>query len=96
VKPAEYCPWLSFNNNKELNKFGAHNGGAQDAGLLNEKWEGLAIAPVDDKFQSRGDGKEYYLISFSDNDFITQNGKSSLLLTQNPRLTKTSRLYQLW
>jgi hypothetical protein len=74
VKPAEYCPWLSYNNNNELNKFGAHNGGAQDAGLLNEKWESFALVPVDDKFQSKGDGKEYYLISFSDNDFITQNG----------------------
>lgn len=74
VKPAEYCPWLSYNNNNELSKFGAHNGGAQDAGLLNEKWESLALAPVAGKFQSNGDGKEYYLISVSDNDFITQNG----------------------
>lgn len=75
IVPATYCPWLSYNNNNELRRFGAHNGGEQDAGLLNEKWESLALAPVDDKYQTKGEGKEYYLISVSDNDFITQNGK---------------------
>ena len=49
VKAAEYCQFLDFNVNSELGKFGLHNGGAQDAGLLNEKWEGLALAPVDGK-----------------------------------------------
>ncbi len=74
ITPALYCPFLDFNINSELGKFGLHNGGAQDAGLLNEKWEGLALAPVDGK-----DGKdgEWFLLSFSDNDFITQNGKTS-------------------
>lgn len=40
-------------------------------GLLNEKWESLALVPVDGR-----DGKdgEFFLISLSDNDFITQNG----------------------
>ncbi|KAF2687086.1 hypothetical protein K458DRAFT_415357 [Lentithecium fluviatile CBS 122367] len=74
VVPATYCPWLSFNNNEQLGRFGAHNGGAQDAGLLNEKWESFALAPVDGKFKTKGEGEEHYLISFSDNDFITQNG----------------------
>jgi hypothetical protein len=76
VTPAVYCPWLSYNNNTQLNRFGVHNGGAQDAALLNEKWESLALAPVDGKFatKGKGEGDEYYLISFSDNDFITQNG----------------------
>jgi hypothetical protein len=71
IKPALYCPFLDFNVNSELGKFGLHNGGAQDVGLLNEKWEGLALAPLDGK-----DGKdgEWFLFSFSDNDFITQNG----------------------
>jgi hypothetical protein len=77
VVPATYCPWLSYNNNDQLGRFGVHNGGAQDARLLNEKWESLALAPVDDKFRTKGDGEEYYLISFSDDDFITQNGQSS-------------------
>ncbi|KAL5375694.1 hypothetical protein DPSP01_011050 [Paraphaeosphaeria sporulosa] len=74
VVPAQYCPWLSFNNNDQLNRFGVHNGGEQDATLLNEKWESLALLPVDGKFRTKGDGDEYYLISFSDNDFITQDG----------------------
>jgi hypothetical protein len=60
-----------------LNRFGVHNGGEQDATLLNEKWESLALLPVDGKFETKGDGHEYYLISFSDNHFITQDGKYS-------------------
>lgn len=75
ITPATYCPWLSYNNNDQLGRFGAHNGGAQDASLLNEKWESLALAPVDKKFEKKGAGDEYYLISVSDNDFITQNGE---------------------
>jgi hypothetical protein len=77
VIPAAYCPWLSYNNNEQLGKFGAHNGGAQDAGLLNEKWESFALGRVDRKYRTKGEGEEYYLISFADNDFITQNGTSS-------------------
>lgn len=67
VQPATYCPFLDYNVNAQLNRFGVHNGGAQDAGLLNEKWESLALAPVD--------GGDYVLFSFSDNDFVTQNGR---------------------
>lgn len=83
IVPATYCPWLSFNNNDQLGRFGLHNGGEQDANLLNEKWESFAMLPVDkdDKIgrserQDEDEGKQYYLVSFSDNDFITQNGKS--------------------
>lgn len=73
IIPATYCPWLSYNNNAQLNRFRVRNGGAQDQNLLNEKWESFALLPVDD---TKGDdGKEYFLISMSDNDFITQNGK---------------------
>lgn len=75
ITPATYCPWLSYNNNEQLGRFGVHNGGAQDAGLLNEKWESFALGAVDEEFKTKGEGKEYYLISFSDNDFVTQNGK---------------------
>ena len=70
-KPAEYCTWLDFNVNAELGRFGLHNGGEQDSGLLNEKWESLALAPVDGK---SGDDGEWWVISLSDNDFITQDG----------------------
>ncbi|CAF9921435.1 MAG: hypothetical protein HETSPECPRED_004542 [Heterodermia speciosa] len=71
IQPAEYCSFLDFNVNSELGKFGLHNGGAQDAGLLNEKWEGLALGPVDGK---DGDDGEWFLFSLSDNDFVTQDG----------------------
>ncbi|GAM83134.1 hypothetical protein ANO11243_011200 [Dothideomycetidae sp. 11243] len=69
IVPATYCSWLDYNVNSQLNRFGVHNGGAQDAGLLNEKWESIALVPVDCE-----DDGEYFLISLSDNDFITQNG----------------------
>jgi hypothetical protein len=46
IVPATYCPWLDFNVNSQLNRFGLHNGGAQDTGLLNEKWESIALVPV--------------------------------------------------
>jgi hypothetical protein len=78
ITPTDYCPFLDFNVDSELAKFGLHNGGAQDAGLLNEKWESLALVPVDphghkDKHSKKG--REYFLFSFSDNDFITQDGR---------------------
>ena len=37
VTAAAYCFFLDFNVNSELARFGLHNGGAQDVGLLNEK-----------------------------------------------------------
>jgi hypothetical protein len=66
---AAYCSWLDFNVNSQLNRFGVHNGGAQDATLLNEKWESLALLPVNGSTTN-----EYFLFTMSDNDFITQNG----------------------
>jgi hypothetical protein len=73
VNAAQYCSFLDFNVNAELQRFGVHNGGASDQGLLNEKWESLATAPVN---PGQKDGK-YFLFSLSDNDFITQNGSLS-------------------
>lgn len=80
ITTATYCSFLNYNINSQLSKFGLHNGGAQDSGLLNEKWEGLALVPV--RPQSRwkswsgkqSDSDEYFLFSLSDNDFITQDG----------------------
>ncbi|KAG8530771.1 uncharacterized protein KY384_004128 [Bacidia gigantensis] len=72
IKGAKYCSFLDFNVNSELGKFGLHNGGAQDAGLLNEKWESLALVPVNP--ETGGQDGEWFLLSVSDNDFITQNG----------------------
>ncbi|KIW15925.1 hypothetical protein PV08_05975 [Exophiala spinifera] len=81
IVPATYCSWLDFNVNGQLNRFGLHNGGDQDAGLLNEKWESIALVPVNPSGPedcnkpdgAKADG-EYFLFSLSDNDFITQNG----------------------
>ena len=73
---ATRCPFLDFNVNSELGKFSLHNGGAQDANLLNEKWESLALVPVDGLNGADG---EWFIFSLSDNDFITQNGMSVLL-----------------
>lgn len=82
LKVAEYCPFLDFNVNSELAKFGLHNGGEQDAGLLNEKWESFALVPVEpssgggwgDWSGNQQGSDEYFLFSLSDNDFITQEG----------------------
>jgi hypothetical protein len=76
VTPADYCSWLDFNVNTQLRRFGVHNGGAQNNKLLNEKWESMALLPVNPDATADGSGssQEYYLFSFSDNDFITQDG----------------------
>jgi hypothetical protein len=71
ITPATYCSFLDFNVNSQLNRFNLHNGGDQDAELLNEKWESIGIVPVDGLF---GDDDEWFLFSLSDNDFITQDG----------------------
>ena len=82
IKTATVCSFLDFNVNSELAKFGLHNGGDQDGGLLNEKWESIALVPVNPKSQ-HGDtwsekrnhsNDEYFLFSLSDNVFITQDG----------------------
>ena len=73
VKATEYCTFLNYNVNSQLGRFRLHNGGAQDQFLLNEKWESLALVPVDGE---NGKDGEWFLFSLSDNDFITQNGKS--------------------
>lgn len=66
--PAEYYRFINYNDNSQLSKFGAHNGGAQDQHLLNEKWESLAFLPL------KTEDGSIYLLSASDNDFISQNG----------------------
>jgi len=84
---AEYCTWLNINNNEQLARFGLHNGGPQDQFLLDEKWESMAVLPVhkDDyigrtPFSSTFDGtdRQYYIITFSDNQYITQDGRCSI------------------
>ncbi|EHL02844.1 hypothetical protein M7I_1107 [Glarea lozoyensis 74030] len=61
ITPAEYCPFIDFNLNSQLNRFGLHNGGAQDANLLNEKWESIGMVPVDGLI---GDDDEWFVFSY--------------------------------
>ena len=77
IVPATYCSsFVDFNVNSELGRFGLHNGGEEDGGLLNEKWESIAIVPVDPEAANveSGSGAEVFVFSFSDNDFVTQDG----------------------
>lgn len=77
VTPAEYCSFLDFNVDSELARFGLHNGGKSGPTALNEKWESLALVPVDPDVQQQADDAhgEYFLFSFNDNDYMTQDGK---------------------
>ena len=96
IKAAEYCSFLDFNVNSQLGRFGLHNGGAQDQFLLNEKWESLALVPVDGKHGADG---EWFLFSASDNDFITQDGEPrpfSSLAVLSSLLTFPLRLHEFW
>ena len=78
ITEATLCPWLDFNNNTELAKFGLHNGGLNDGKLLNEKWESIGVVPVNNDGTVASDKyDEYFVFSISDNDFVTQNGKIS-------------------
>jgi hypothetical protein len=75
-----YYPFLNFNDNDQLSRLGLINGGPVDGpGLLNEKWESIALLPTLKK------PNQYFLLSVkyvlrkraingSDNDFVTQNG----------------------
>ncbi|KAL8865189.1 MAG: hypothetical protein Q9174_007024 [Haloplaca sp. 1 TL-2023] len=71
IRGAEYCTFLDFNVDAELARFGLRNGGEDGEGNLNEKWESIALLPVDGK---KGKDGEFFILSISDNDFITQNG----------------------
>ncbi|KAL2018114.1 hypothetical protein VTK56DRAFT_1244 [Thermocarpiscus australiensis] len=80
IVPATLCPFIDYNLNSQLNKFTAangdvvHNGAPDDLGLLNEKWESLALLPVNGAKDGRDVKDEYFLFTLSDNDFITNNG----------------------
>jgi len=82
ITPAKLCSFLDFNINSELGKFKSHakdgdaihNGAPVNLGLLNEKWEALALLPVNGG-KDCDERDEYFLIALSDNDFITDDGK---------------------
>lgn len=92
ITPAKLCPFVNFNINDQLRRFDLNNGPPQDPNhLLNEKWESLALLPANGDGKDKKDSKdEYYLISVSDNDFITQNGTSPWSTQRLVLLTRSS------
>ncbi|KAK0702362.1 esterase-like activity of phytase-domain-containing protein [Lasiosphaeris hirsuta] len=75
IVPATLCSFIDYNINAQLGRFGLHNGPPATSGLLNEKWESLALVPVNgDGDDEKDKNDEYFLFTISDNDFITQNG----------------------
>lgn len=97
IVPATVCSFLDFNINSQLNRFGMHNGGSQDRKLLNEKWEGIALVPVDRKDRTgKSHGDEYFLFASSDNDFVTQNGTSFSATLLVYCSLKHNRLHEFW
>ncbi|KAK4117852.1 hypothetical protein N656DRAFT_786459 [Canariomyces notabilis] len=80
ITPAVVCPFIDYNLNAQLNKFTAqdgsvvHNGAPVDLGLLNEKWEALAVLPVNELKDGRDVKDQYYVFTLSDNDFVSNDG----------------------
>ncbi|KIM32609.1 hypothetical protein M408DRAFT_6128 [Serendipita vermifera MAFF 305830] len=72
ITPATYVPFVQYVNDTQLARFGLHNGAPADQGLINAKWESLALAPVGDREYPN----DYFLFTFADNDFQTHNGVS--------------------
>jgi hypothetical protein len=70
VKAASLTPFVDLNDNAELNRFGLHNGGADDANLLSEKWEATGLVPTLEPEHP----DDYFLFVVNDNDFVTQDG----------------------
>jgi len=70
IKPVTYVKFLDINDNAQLNRFGLHNGLPNNNNDLYEKWESMAVVPVEDPRSPH----DYFLFVGSDNDFITQNG----------------------
>ncbi|KAG0671281.1 hypothetical protein C6P42_003623, partial [Pichia californica] len=68
ITPATYYSFIDIIDPTELAKFGLHNGDPNNDHLLNEKWEGMDLFPV----QCTTD--EYFLILISDSDYQTTDG----------------------
>lgn len=67
ITPARPRAVLNINDNRQLSRFGLHNGKPANGKDLSEKWEGMALSPADAPH-------DYFLFLVSDNDFITQHG----------------------
>ncbi|ODN99016.1 hypothetical protein I350_07168 [Cryptococcus amylolentus CBS 6273] len=70
IEPTEF---IDIIDDTQLERFGLHNDGDFDVSLINSKWESSALASVNDPAYP----DDYFLFSFSDNDFITTNGSEA-------------------
>jgi hypothetical protein len=70
VTPVKYAKFIDINDNKQLNRFGLHNGEPNDTNALYEKWESMSLLPAMDQSAPN----DYFLVVGSDNDFITTKG----------------------
>ena len=70
IVPATLSAFIDINDNRELNKFGLHQGAPNDRDNLSEKWEAMGLAPALDPAAP----DDYFLFVANDNDFITQGG----------------------
>ncbi|KAL7411305.1 esterase-like activity of phytase-domain-containing protein [Mrakia frigida] len=67
ITPTDF---IDIIDDSELARFGLQNGGAFDETLISGKWESSALASCLDPLYPN----DYFLLSLSDNDFITSNG----------------------
>ncbi len=70
VTPAKLTPFIDINDNKELGRFGLHNGKPNDKNNLSEKWEAMSVVSVLDPALP----DDYFLFVGNDNDFLAQDG----------------------
>lgn len=70
VTPAKLTPFIDINDNRELNRFGLHNGEPNDVNNLSEKWEAMGLVSVMDPATP----DDYFLLVANDNDFLTRDG----------------------
>ncbi|MCM2293770.1 esterase-like activity of phytase family protein [Allorhizobium sp. BGMRC 0089] len=70
VTVAKVSSFIDLNAEKDLARFGLHNGEPNDSNNLSEKWEAMSIAPVEDPATP----DDYFLFVANDNDFLTQHG----------------------
>ncbi|KAF8883998.1 hypothetical protein BD779DRAFT_1674303 [Infundibulicybe gibba] len=72
IKPATYVGFANLIDPVQLARFGLHNGDPNDPTLIDDKWESLVLAPVDDPAFP----DDYFLFTAADNDFLSTNGVS--------------------
>ncbi|MBM2712477.1 esterase-like activity of phytase family protein [Mesorhizobium caraganae] len=70
VTPAKLTPFIDINDNKELGRFGLHDGKPNDKNNLSEKWEAMSVVSVLDPVLP----DDYFLFVGNDNDFLAQDG----------------------